>query len=54
MVPIGLSGYGEFYNHQTPGTWAHWYDASGNTVGGANAGVSGYEDWTHVWYVKAC
>ncbi len=53
-VPIGLSGPGEYYNHQTPGTWAHWYNADGSISGGAVAGVDDYLDWTHVWYVQAC
>ena len=53
-VPIGLSGPGEYFNNQTPETWAYWYDAGGNILGAANSGVSHYIDWTHVWYVKPC
>ncbi|MFJ9351697.1 hypothetical protein [Streptomyces sp. NPDC101237] len=53
-VPIGLTGPGEFYNHQTPGTWAHWYNADGSLSGASDAGIDSYIDWTHVWYVQAC
>jgi hypothetical protein len=53
-VPIGLSGPGEFFNNQTPGTSVTWYDAGGWATGGASSGASGYIDWTHIWYVKAC
>ncbi|WP_280854362.1 MULTISPECIES: hypothetical protein [unclassified Streptomyces] len=52
--PIGLSGPGEFFNNQTPGTTAYWYGADGYETGFARSGVSGYIDWTHIWYVKAC
>jgi hypothetical protein len=53
-VPIGLSGPGEYFNNQTPGTWAVWYDSAGNELGGAEDGVDTYIDWTRIWYVKPC
>ncbi|MGW6792414.1 hypothetical protein [Streptomyces chartreusis] len=53
-VPIGLSGPGEMYNHQTPGTNATWYYANGQWVGVIVSGAHAYIDWTHIWYVQAC
>lgn len=53
-TPIGLSGLGEFFNNQTPNTIATWYDSAGNPRGGSTSGVSGYIDWTNIWFVKAC
>jgi len=54
LVPIGLSGPGAYFNNQTPGTAAHWYDAGGHVMAKIASGDSGYTDWTHVWWVKAC
>lgn len=54
MVPIGLSGPGEFFNNQTPGTRAWWYGADGGSSGFADSGQHGYLDWTPVWWVKPC
>ncbi|WP_329557401.1 hypothetical protein [Streptomyces sp. NBC_00696] len=52
--PLALSGPGEFFNNQTPGTAVHWLNADGSIYGGAAAGAHGYIDWTHVWFVRAC
>jgi hypothetical protein len=52
--PIGLSGPGEFYNHQTPGTAVKWLRANGQPWGVASSGSSGYIDWTDIWFVRAC
>lgn len=52
--PIGLSGPGEFFNNQTPGTFVHWLRSDGSVWGADNAGQHGYIDWTDIWYVRAC
>jgi len=53
-VPIGLSGPGEFFNNQTPGTWVTWYWADGTVYGRDASGQAGYIDWTPIWWVQAC
>ncbi|MDH6522541.1 hypothetical protein M2163_000949 [Streptomyces sp. SAI-135] len=52
--PIGLSGPGEFFNNQTPGTWVKWLRSDGSTYGADAAGQHGYIDWTPIWWVRAC
>ncbi|MFG2480915.1 hypothetical protein [Streptomyces fagopyri] len=53
-VPIGLSGPGEMFNNQTPGTYANWYYANGNWAGTIAPGAHSYIDWTPIWYVQPC
>ncbi|MER5509391.1 hypothetical protein ABT052_29250 [Streptomyces sp. NPDC002766] len=53
-TPIGLSGPGEMFNNQTPGTYATWYYANGNWAGTVKSGAHAYIDWTPIWWVQAC
>jgi len=52
--PIGLSGPGEYFNHQTPGTRALFLRSDGSIEWSIASGDDGYIDWTPIWWVRAC
>ncbi|MFJ9729546.1 hypothetical protein ACIRP3_43170 [Streptomyces sp. NPDC101209] len=52
--PVALSGPGEYFNNQTPGTAVRWYRADGSPWGVASSGSHNYIDWTDIWWVQAC